>query len=196
MENQKPIILKTNVNAKNDRSFFSKICLPVILLVSFAWLNLYSSLSEANNIFRPDDTYSSIASYLFTSALIFAVVDYLVFELYFFVYRLFLGFSVYSLLIPKNVLIDKFRIWYIVRNIVLGVVFNLRFFFPYIGTYLIIFEIAADFAFIILLFVDLKKDYIEPLVSQFVFRTLVMPIILYEIYLVITYVVGVLWSKF
>ena len=87
---------------------------------------------------------------------------------------------------------DKFRKWYIYRNIVLGLVFNLRFFVPFISVYLCIFELIMNFGFIIGLYFDLKKDYVEPLVAQYVFRTLALPIILYEAYTIITLMVGVL----
>ena len=92
----------------------------------------------------------------------------------------------------KNVLLNKFRIWYLVRNLILGTIFNLRFLFPYISAYLCIMEVILNFAFIIGLYFDLKKKYIEPLVGQFVFKTLALPVVLYEIYQVIVLMVGVL----
>lgn len=95
-------------------------------------------------------------------------------------------------MIPKFVLIDKFRLWYLFRNILLGVIFNLRFFFPYIGTYLCVFELIFNFVFIICLYFDLSKNYVESLVGQFVFKSLAVPVILYEIYTVIVMMVGVL----
>ena len=189
---QEAIQIKSRLRLPAERSFFSKFCLPVLLFFSFVWLYLYTTLSDINDVLFVNETFSSLPTYLIFSVLFVSLVDYLVFELEFFVYRLFIGFSIYSFMIPKNVLIDKFRMWYIFRNLILGLVFNLRFFFPFIGTYLIIIELIANFAFIFLLFNDLKKDYVEPIVGQYVFKTLVLPVILYEIYIVITQMVGVL----
>jgi len=177
----------------SKRSAFSTIGLPILLLLSFVWLNFYSNYTNLNTmIFIDDSTFGSITSYIVFSMLIAAIVDYILFELFFFVYRLFLGFSIYSFMIPKYVMLDKFRIWYIVRNIVLGIIFNLRFLFPYISVYLCVFELILNFLFIICLYYDLKKDYVETLVAQFVFKTLTVPVVLYEIYIVIKLMVGVL----
>jgi len=177
------------------RSLFSRVCLPMLLFVSFVWLNLYASLSDFNGALFLNEGYSSPLSYMITSVLILSLSQYILFEILFFIYRLFIGFSIYSFMIPKNALLDRFRIWYIVRNLILGFVFNIRFFFPYISTYLSVVEIIMNFAFVIVLYFDLKKDYVEPLVGQYVFKTLVFPVILYEIYIVITQVVNVLWWR-
>ena len=166
--------------------------LPVLLFVSFLWLNFYDTLAEVNNFSTNfsgmEGAGASICFYVFIQGLI----DYIVFEFLFFIYRFCLGFSIYSFMIPKYVLIDKFRGWYIVRNLVLGLFFNLRFFFPYIGTYLCVIELICNFVLIICLYYDLQKEYVEPLVGQFVFKTLALPVVLYEIYYVIKLMAGVL----
>ena len=190
--NQNMLDAKTKLLIKEKTNFFSKVCLPLVLFLSFIWLNLYASLTELNDVFFNNEVYSSVTAYLIATTIFISLVEYLAFELYFFVYRLFIGFSIYSFMIPKNVLIDKFRIWYVVRNLILGVVFNLRFFFPYISTYLCVAELIMNFMFVFVLYADLKKDFIEPLVGQYVFKTLIMPVLLYEVYIVITQVVSVL----
>ena len=129
---------------------------------------------------------------MFINVLIKGLVDYLVFELVFFLYRFVIGFSIYSFMIPKQVLKDKFRLWYVIRNLALGFLYNLRFAFPYFGTYLCIFELVFNFAFIIGMFFDLKRNYVEPLVGQFVFKTLAVPVVAYEIYKMIMLMVAVL----
>jgi len=176
----------------NKRSVFSRFILPILLLVSFIWLNLYKNLTGLSDVFFVTETYESLSSYLVFSVLFLSLFDYLVFELLFFVYRLFIGFSIYSFMIPKNVLLDKFRFWYIIRNILLGIFFNLRFIYPFISTYLCVCELIINFVLVFVLYKDLSKDYIEPLVGQYVFRTLILPVILYELYVVITQMVGVL----
>jgi len=188
----KTIKISRKMLIKNERSVFSRFCLPMLTFISFVWLNLYSTLTEINVVNLDYELFGSVDTYVFLSVLLAGLFDYLIFELLFFIYRLFLGFSIYSFMIPKNVMIDKFRIWYILRNVVLGIIFNLRFFFPYISTYLCVFELILNFGFIICLYFALAKNYVEPLVAQFVFKTLVIPVILYEVYVVIKLMVGVL----
>lgn len=189
---EKQVGKKTQLIVNNRGSFFSRFGLPLLLILSFAWLNLYSFLVESNDVFGGYMQYGSITTYLFVTVAFLALVEYLIFELLFFIYRVFLSFSIYSFMIPKSILINKFRMWFCVRNVVLGFVFNLRFFFPYINAYLCVFELIMNFAFIMALYLDLKREHIEPLVGQYVFRTLVLPVVLYEIYVMITLMVGVL----
>lgn len=175
-----------------NRSVFSKFGLPFLLYLSFIWLNLYSALSDLHDVFYVYESYENLTLYLLFSVSVLVLIEYIIFELIFFVYRLFLGFSIYSFLIPKNVLLDKFRLFFIFRNIILGFIFNLRFFFPYINTYLCAIELIMNFIFIIALYFDLKKNYVDTLVAQHAFRMFVIPIIIYEVYKVITLMVGVL----
>lgn len=196
MQNQQTININQRLLMQNQRSIFSKFGLPILLMLSFVWLNLYTDLADLNSLtFTGGQNYVNLSSYLIFSVLIAGIFDYLIFELLFFIYRLFIGFSIYSFMIPKNIMLDKFRFWYIVRNIFLGFLFNIRFFLPYVSTYLCVFELIFNFGFIILLYFDLSKNYVEPLIGQFVFKTLAVPVILYEVYVVIRLVVGVLWWK-
>jgi len=177
---------------KNQRSAFSRIVLPILVLLSFVWLNLYSTLTGLNSVSLDIGVYGSLATYLGVSVFFAGLLDYIVFEILFFIYRLVLGFSIYSFMIPKNVLLDKFRIWYLVRNLLLGVIFNLRFLYPFFGTYICIFELILNMLLVIVLYFDLSKNYVEPLVGQFVFKTLAWPVFIYEIYIVIRLMAGVL----
>ena len=184
-----------NINERiilsKQRSVLSRI-LPIILFVSFIWLNFYDTTTEINNFALSFGSIESVPVVFGISIILYSFMDYIIFELFFFIYRFFMGFSIYSFMIPKYVLIDKFRIWYIIRNVLLGILFNLRFFFPYIITYLSIIEMICNFALIICLYYDLQKQYIEPLVGQFVFKTLALPVVLYEVYQVIRLVVSAL----
>lgn len=158
-----------------------EIVLPVFLLLSFIWLNLYTTMTDINtavHYFFPTD---SLSFYLFGNVLLKGIFDYLVFEMLFFVYRFCLGFSIYSFMIPKDVLKNKFRFWYIIRNLILGFIFNIRFFFPYFATYACIFEMLFNMLLVVVLYFDLSKEYVEPLVGQFVFKTLAYPVFIYEI---------------
>lgn len=171
------------------------IILPVFLLLSFVWLNFYTTMTDINSAVRFLNPLTSLEAYMFGNVLIKGVFDYLIFELLFFVYRFCLGFSIYSFMIPKDVLKNKFRFWYIIRNIVLGFVFNIRFFFPYFAIYSCIFEMAMNMLLVVCLYFDLNKQYVEPLVGQFVFKTLAFPVVVYEVFEIIILWWGVLWEK-
>ena len=173
------------------KSWFSKL-MPLLLLLSFIWLNFYRTMTNANTLIINMGNFGSLPAYLFFDVLMMGLIDYIIFEVLFFLYRFFIGFSICSFMIPKHVLKDKFRLWYFIRNIILGLVFNLRFFLPFIGTYLCIFELMLNFLFIIALYFDLSVEYVEPIVGQFVFKTLAVPVVLYEAYKVIVLMAGVL----
>lgn len=169
-----------------QRSILSRL-LPLLVLLSFIWLNLYDNIHSF-------PIYSALGESgmgIFV-IVIDGVIAYLVFELLFYIYRLCIGFSIYSFLIPKRVLIDSFRLWYLIRNIALGFIFNIRFFAPYFATYLCVFEVLLDFLFIFGLYWQLSRSYVDALVGQFVFRSLTIPIILYSVYQVLSLVLGVI----
>lgn len=179
------------LNTKVKTGVFSKI-LPFLVFLSFVWLNFYTTTADLNVLNINFTIFDTIESYVFFSVLFAGLLDYVLFEFIFFIYKFILGFSIYSFLIPRQVLNNRFRLWFMIRNIVLGVVYNLRFFFPYITVYLVVVEVILNMSILICLYYDIKKDYIEPLVGQFVFKTLSIPFILYEVYIVITMMVGVL----
>lgn len=166
-----------------ERSAFSKV-LPLLVFLSFVWLNLYSN-SQARAT-----TLLSIGNGWLFWGIVTSLVNYLIFELLFAVYRFLIGFSVYSFMIPRRVLVDRFRIWFVIRNLLLGVFYNLRFFAPYISVYLCVLELIFNFMFIIGMYFSLAKNYVEPLVGQFVFKSLTIPMFIYEAIRVIILVVN------
>lgn len=184
--------IREHVILAGQRSAFGRIVLPVLLFVSFVWLNFYDTLASINSLSVNFVGMDNLALNLVFSVLVAGLIDYVIFEFLFFLYRFCLGFSIYSFMIPKYVLMDKFRFWYLLRNLVLGLIFNLRFFFPFVETYLCIFELVCNFILIICLYFNLQKEYVEPLVGQFVFKTLAFPVVIYEVYQVIVLMVGVL----
>ena len=187
--------LKLSVNnAKAKAGVWAKI-LPVFVLLSFIWLHLYSTTADLNVLNIHSTGFESLGIYAIFSILLAGLLDYVVFELVFLAYKFVLGFSVYSFIIPRDILNFRFRFWYIVRNVILGFIFNLRFFYPYITTYLCVFELILNMALLICFYFDIKRDYVEPLVGQFVFKTLSIPFVIYEIIAVVSMMVGVLWER-
>ena len=184
--------LKLNINNTKAKAGVWARILPVFVLISFIWLHLYSTTADLNVLNIHSTGFDSIEVYALISILMAGILDYIIFEIVFFAYKFVLGFSIYSFIIPRDILNFRFRFWYIIRNLILGLIFNLRFFYPYINTYLCVFELLLNMALLICFYFDIKRDYVEPLVGQFVFKTLAIPFIVYEIFTVVSMMVGVL----
>ncbi len=165
--------------------------LPLLLYLSFVWLNIYKAIAQIDRI-SPLKILASPENYFVLNILFSALFSYIIFELLFVAYRLIIGFSIYSYTIPKQVLANKFRGWFILRNIVLGFFLNARFFLPFINLYLLAFEILIDLLFIICLYFNIAREYVDALIGQFVFRAITLPFILYEIYNLVSFIVRVM----
>lgn len=185
---------KTIYDAKKQqqKEKLLSVLLPILLLISFIWLNLYTTMTNINASVIYSRPKNAFMLMLVFDVLLKGLFDYLVFELLFFLYRFFIGFSIYSFMIPKQVLKNKFRFWYIFRNLILGLIFNIRFFVPYFAIYSCVFEILMDMILLVCLYFDLNREYVEPLVGQFVFKTLAIPFMLYETMKVVLLMWGVL----
>ena len=188
---QKIKTVKLNLRKQEKRSAFSKV-LPFLVYLSFIWLNLYYLLAMSNpfnfNIFEN----TTRQSYVFFTFIVEGSLAYLIFEFLFFLYKFALNFSIYSFVVPRQVLNDRFRLWFMIRNIILGLIFNLRFFFSFISLYLVVFETLVNVIIIVCLYFDIKRKHVDEIIAQYVFKALAIPFILYQAYTVIAMVVGVL----
>lgn len=172
--------LTINYELTNKREEVLKKLLPVLLFLSFVWLNFYTEIAQsvANSVNYSAGSY--FLAYLILNLLFWGAISYLVFELIFFIYQFLIKFSIYTFMIPRQVLQNRFRLWMIVRNVLLGIIFNLRFFYPYIAIYLSIFDVLFTMLFVICLYFNLAKKYVDPLVGHFLFRALSVWIAIYE----------------
>ena len=182
--------ISANYALENDREKRLRKFLPFLLLLSFIWLYLYESLNGITQISVSSDISVSISvllSFLFSCG-----IAYLSFEIMFFVYRFILAFSIYTYVVPKQVFQNRFRLWFVVRNVLLGIVFNLCFIFPYISQYLVVIEILFNFLFIICFFFSISTKYVDPLIRHFLFRIVVLWVLIYEVIEALILVVRVL----
>ena len=74
------------------QNIFSKI-LPILLFLSFVWLDLYSSLSTVSQV---NILESKSTMFIVFGVFVAGLLDYFIFEVLFFIYRFCLGFSIYS----------------------------------------------------------------------------------------------------
>ena len=80
-----------NIYIHGKKSILSSI-LPLLVFLSFIWLNLYTSVASVTEIaLLQGDTY------LVFGIILKGVLDYFVFEILFYIYRFLIGFSIASL---------------------------------------------------------------------------------------------------
>ena len=189
--NSKVKQLTINYEQTDKKEEVLKRILPILLLFSFVWLNLYKGFGEISSFSDPKSGLETW-SYVILTLIFSGGISYLVFELLFFVYRFLLGFSIYTFMIPKQIFKNRFRFWMIIRNMLLGAVNNLCFFFPYISHYIVIFDMLLTMLLIVCVYFSLKRKYVNELVGHLLFRALVMWIAIYEAVSVLVFVVRVL----
>lgn len=184
----------------------------ILLLLSFIWISIYPVVSsnssfglfssatqiyDTQTFFRNEvgnflNTSSVAFSMLITNVLVEALISWLLFEFIFFIYRWFLTSKIYSFVIPKNVLKNESRMFFSIKNLIFGVLVNLSFWFPYLYEYAECFNIVLVVALLLVFAVKIQKNYSEPLIAHFVFKTYCYPVIAYECIVLLFAVFGVL----
>ena len=169
----------------------------IMLYLSFVWVGIFpviSSLSSGfllsyGNLF---DFSSLIFSSGVINVLVSALVSWIGFELIFMVYRFILSFRIYSFVLPTDKLKTELRTFFIFRNLILGVLLNICFIFPYLYALSGLFELVITTIIFIVFSLHINKTYSESIVGHFVFKCFVSPLILYELFVVITNFLGVI----
>ncbi|MBQ7578984.1 MAG: hypothetical protein IJT25_00410 [Clostridia bacterium] len=150
--------------------------LPFVFVLSFMWLNLFSEILIFNNIVVSTNILVTFILELFISGAVSCVFCVIIFWLY----RIVLNFSIYSLIVPSMAIKDNLKWYFIIRNVIMGALYLLCFYLPYIYNYLVIADIIITFVVFLLFAKRCAKLYADEVVSPFVFRALMMPLIIYE----------------
>jgi len=175
MQNKIITIDNSKENVRIAGGFAHKI-LFVVFILSFMWLNLYSTLLAYNTISIKADATTTFIVELIISGAFSAVLCAAVFIFYRFVLR----FSVYSFLIPDLALKDNLKWYFIIRNIIMGGLYYLCIYFPLIYNYLPAIDVIVIFIVFVLYAMHCCKLYVERVVVPFAFRALLRPLIIYE----------------
>ena len=150
--------------------------LPFLLIASFMWLCLYESFSDtAYNMFI---TSSAFKSSLFVDLIFSGIVNWLIFEVTFYVYKLVLSFSVFSYTIPKMYMNNRARLFMVFRNIALGIILNICFFVPALSAFEPLIVLVVDFVVFALLVKHMLKDRVHITVTSNVYKALFTPFII------------------
>ena len=155
----------------------------VCLILSFMWLSLYPTLTAL--VDTPDVGYgnilnSSLMTVFATSVVTEAVISWIIFELFFWIYRYILSFKIYSFVVPLDSFKAETRLYFIIRNVFLGVVYNLCFLFPYLFAFKTLFDLLVTLVVLMFYAKHLNAVYGESIVGHFVFKNFCYPIFIYE----------------
>ncbi len=191
-------IVTINNNKENIRianSVWHKI-LPFVLIISFMWLGFYQALL-AFNAYPLELLTGSISSSFILEIVLTGLIYYIGFEILFWVYRFAIGFSLYSFVVPSQAVKDGLRWWIIVRNLIMGGLYFLCIWLPYIYSYLAIVDLLCLFFVFVMFTLTQLKKYAEPMIYPFVYKSLMLPFIIYEFLNATVQVVGyLLWKSF
>lgn len=174
-------IITINNNQENLRirnSIWHKL-LPVVLILSFMWLGFYQALC-AVNLYPTELIMGDAVSSIITELVISGLVNWIIFEIAMWIYRFALGFSIYTFIVPSQAIKDNIKWCFILRNIVMGGLYFLCIYFPYISSYLIIIDLICMFLVFVLFALRNTKMYVETIVRPFAFKGLMIPFIVYE----------------
>ncbi len=170
-----------NNQSKSTGSWIYKL----FLYLSFVWVGLYSTANSLVSTF-----YFGVGDLLdlrgkaFSSFVIMALTEGLlswaIFEIIFYVYRWFLGFKIYSFIVPSDKLKTESRVYFIYRNIFYGLFLNLCFLYPFLYAYAEFVSIVVTMTMVLMYSNHLNKTYGEPIVGHFVFKCFCYPIFIYE----------------
>ena len=155
-----------------------------LLILSFVWLELYpTTLSFVysfeygyGDLFSDANLPVAISS-LFTNA----IISWLSFELLFWIYRYVLSFKIYSFIVPMDSLKAETRMFFIFRNVILGLFCNLCFLFPYIYMFEPFLDLLITMIVMIFYAKHLNNVYSDSIVGHFVFKNFCYPIFIYEL---------------
>ncbi len=169
----------------------------LILFLSFVWTSFYlvandyidNFLYGVGNLF--DASGRNFAT-IFISAIFMALIEWMIFELCLWVYRTFLAFKIYSFVVSPTEQKDEARLFFAIKNFLLGIVINLSFFFPYLYNIVEIFNFIFLMLMLLAFAYHIQKKYSQPIIAHFVFKCFIYPVFVYECLVLIIDVLGVI----
>jgi len=166
-----------------------------LLYLSFVWLSFFTSTNSIvwnltlgyGQLF---DFNSGNLFYEVFNILVYAAIELAALEVLFWIYRHILSYRVYTFVVPTDKIRKEFRAYYIIRNIVFGVLVNLCYLYPILYNLYDLFKIVTTLFIIVLFAYNIQKKYSEPIIAHFVFRNFYKPLFIYELILGFAYFWG------
>ena len=150
------------------------ILIPLILFISFMFANFYYAVQAVEIGVKHN------VGQLFLSMAIFSVFDYLMLVLLLWVYRSILSIRPYFYLVGKTLFNEKFKLCYIVKNMVLGAIMFLCFKMPYLEVFLPVISIILSYLVVIFTYKTLEPK-IDIMFRHMFFKLLLFPWFIYQI---------------
>lgn len=153
------------------------------LILSYVWLEFYPATLEFLTSFEHGfgDMFSDVNKFVVIENVIFeAIIGWIAFEIVFWVYRWVLSFKIYSFIVPMDSLKAESRLYCIIRNIILGLIYNLCFVMPYLYSFSIFFDLLVTMIVMIFYAKHLNSVYSDSIIGHFVFKCFCYPIFVYE----------------
>lgn len=187
--------LNADVNRREGSSWLHKL-LPVFLVLSFVWLGVfenYSLAASSMELFGTLGGSEGFGDLFFSNAIIGGLIDWLWFEIVFYIFKLFCGFSVFTYTIPKNLFVNKARLFMVIRNLIFGAVMNAMFFIPqFIASFYIVIELIIDMLVFLWFVFAVTKETVDIMIKPNVYRVLVTSFVIIRSLALLSLVVGVL----
>ena len=155
----------------------------IFLVLSFVWLSIYPASVSLIDSFRYGSgniLLKGNISFFVANVFVEAIASWIIFELLFWIYRWFLSFKIYSFIVPADSLKAETRLYFIFRNVFLGIVYSLCFLMPYLYTFSVLFDLIITMTVLIFYAKHLNASYSESIVGHFVFKNFCYPIFIYE----------------
>ena len=155
----------------------------VCLFLSFLWLSIYpTSIGLMDSFHYGFGNILSSVNFgiVFAALLAETLASWITFEILFWIYRWVLSFKIYSFIVPMESLKAETRLYFIYRNVILGVIYNLCFVMPYLFAFSMFFDLIVTMIVLICYAKQLNERYSETIVGHFVFKNFCYPIFIYE----------------
>lgn len=163
---------KEHFFAKQPPTLFGKF-LPYLLIASFAFFSFYST---ARNISANLLAYfgSSKTLIVIVEVLFIGLIEYFVYLLILWVYKSILRTKPYFVLAGERDFQETFGLVYVVRNLIIGAVGLLQFYFPYLEVFMPIFSMIMSYIAITCTYLLLSKK-IDIMFRHMYYKMLMLP---------------------
>jgi len=188
-------LLNAEINRREHNRPLRKM-LPFLLILSFAFVVLFENYSQSSfevfeyKLFGFDDTFGE---WFFANLFFGALIEWLWFEILFYVYKLFLGFSVFSYTISMQLLNNKARSFMVIRNVIWGIVCNLMFMIPqFLASFVVVLELVVDVCVFVWFTFSVMRETVDTIIKPNVMKTLTLSFLIMRACSLIMLIVGVL----
>jgi len=147
--------------------------LPILLIISFAFTSFYNtSRNLSASVLALFENSQSLV--IFVEVAFIGLIEYFVYVLIMWLYKTILKTRPYFALVGERDFQETFGICYVVRNVIVGAVGLLQFYYPYLALYMSLFAMIMTFISINVTYVFLSRK-MEIMFRHFYYKLLLLP---------------------